>query len=922
MSSVSVAQTDPALVYAVARSGVFKSTDGGGEWQGVNWPPATMSEKSTVAVSPSNPREVLLSDAFTGKLMKSVDGAQSWDTILDYGHGLAAIPATDITRRRQGFASMVYAPSNARIIYAGMAISNCETTTSCGIPTYKGVHRSTDGGTTWEVTTGQGLGSGSILALAVHPTNPDIVYAGTGAPGFFKTENGGRSWVSVANGVSSLYVRSIAIDPSSPETVYLGTSGAGIFKSTNGGASWLSSSAGLLPIEDIWALLLDPTNPSILWAGSKWTGVYRSVDAGATWIQLNAGLDTRMVVAMAISDDGGTVYAGTVGEGVFRLDIPVAPRVRSHPSSTTVMAGGQASFAAAASGTSTPTVQWQVSTNSGSTFTNISGATATTYAFAAVAADTGKQFRAVFTNSLGTATSTAATLTVLPTMALDKTALVFSAMTSGAAFTSQTSPQTVRLRQTGAGPVTWTAASTAPWLVVTPTAGSGSATLTVATQFVSGLTASQTGSITVALTGAGNTVGPITVALTVVSSTAAASPPFGVVDTPLGDATVLAGSIAVTGWTLDNIGVQRVELWRDLQPGETTPPFASTPSDPRTGKVFISNATFVDGARPDVEALYPTTPVNTRAGWGYLLLTWGLWNQGNGTYRLYAYAFDQENNLGTIGTKTIVVSNSTATKPFGSIDTPAIGGEASGPNFGWGLTPKVNGVATCKIQASGVQVSIDSGPLQPVVYGSDVRSDIAGAFTGFSNSAAAGGHYIVDWTTLTTGAHTIGWLITDDCNRADGVGSRFFNVTTGISLVAATDFRLTAFAEASAVKKAEATESKLEPPVASAFRRKEPTVLLSRGYGELPEMLPASDGGTDTVEIRQGERIELRLPRGFAAAYQVVTDGQQRDLPAGSTWDGASGIFYWQPAPAFLGRYRIVFSNGTERISVRVVVTP
>ena len=91
-------------------------------------------------------------------------------------------------------------------------------------------------------------------------------------------------------------------------------------------------------------------------------------------------------------------------------------------------------------------------------------------------------------------------------------------------------------------------------------------------------------------------------------------------------------------------------------------------------------------------------------------------------------------------------------------------------------------MATCKIQSNGVQVSIDSGPLQPVVYG-DARTDIAGAFPGFSNTAAAGGHFIFDWSTLTNGAHTIGWLITDDCNRADGVGSRFFNVTTGTSLV-------------------------------------------------------------------------------------------------------------------------------------------
>ena len=411
MRSVAVAPTDPDLVYSVAGSGVFRSTDRGGDWQGINWQPATMSELSTVAVSPSNPREVLLSDAFTGKLMKSVDGAQSWGLVLDYGAGIATIPGP-IVNRVQGFRSIAFAPSNGRIVYAGMAIANCETNANCGLPTYEGVHRSTDGGTTWQTTAGQGLGRQSILTLAVHPTNPDIVYAGTGAPGLFKTENGGLNWVPINNGISSLYVWSIAIDPSSPDTVYLGTGGAAVFKSTDGGASWRVSSAGLIPNAEIRAILLDPTNPSILWTAAQGTGVYRSTDAGATWVQMNAGLSTRDSRAMAISDDGGTVYVGTQGEGVFRLDLPVAPRVRSHPSSTTVAVGGQAGFATAASGTPTPTVQWQASADSGATWVDVTGAVTTTYAFLASAADSGSQFRAVFSNSLGTATSNAALLTV------------------------------------------------------------------------------------------------------------------------------------------------------------------------------------------------------------------------------------------------------------------------------------------------------------------------------------------------------------------------------------------------------------------------------------------------------------------------------------------------------------------------------
>jgi hypothetical protein len=534
-----------------------------------------------------------------------------------------------------------------------------------------------------------------------------------------------------------------------------------------------------------------------------------------------------------------------------------------------------------------------------------------------------------------------------PRITLERSSVFLSAVSTGAAFAASTAPQTVRLNQSGSGSVSWTAVSTTPWLVVSPASGIGPAVVTIAPQFTAGLAATQTGTINFTFTGAANLVNPITATLTVAPATAAAAPPFGVLDTPIGDSTPLAGSIAITGWTLDNIGVQRVEIWRDLQAGETTPPFASTPSDPRHGKIFVANATFVDGARPDVEGLYPTTPFNYRAGWGYLLLTWGLWNQGNGTYNLYAFAFDQENNLGTIGKKTVVVSNHTATKPFGSIDTPGIGGNASGPLFAWGLTPKVNGAATCRIPANGVQVSIDSGPLQPVVYG-DVRTDIAGAFAGFSNSAAAGGHFIFDWSALAPGPHTIGLLVTDDCNRADGVGSRFFNVAAGSSLTTAdAEFRLKAETgpDAQFRLKAETTEFEVGrgpvaiSPVVSAFRRnpadeevsaferksveEEATapILVSRGYGELPEAITPDQAGHRTIEIKQGERIEVRLPHGYETAHQLA-GAQPRPLPAGSTWDAASGTFYWQPAPAFLGRYRIVFSNGRARINLDVIVTP
>ena len=85
-----------------------------------------------------------------------------------------------------------------------------------------------------------------------------------------------------------------------------------------------------------------------------------------------------------------------------------------------------------------------------------------------------------------------------------------------------------------------------------------------------------------------------------------------------------------------------------------------------------------------------------------------------------------------------------------------------------------------------------------------------------------------------------------------------------------------------------------------------------------------SHGGTIRIhsQLGIGTTVEIRLPRGFDSAYQLGAGGQRRALPTGATWDEASDIFYWQPAPAFLGRYRLVFSNGSKRISVGVVVRP
>ena len=93
--------------------------------------------------------------------------------------------------------------------------------------------------------------------------------------------------------------------------------------------------------------------------------------------------------------------------------------------------------------------------------------------------------------------------------------------------------------------------------------------------------------------------------------------------------TGVTGSIAVTGWAMDDVEVTRVRILRDPVAGE-----------PPGVLVFIGDAVLVEGARPDVQAIFPTSPRNSRAGWGYLMLTNFLPGLGNGTFRLTAIADD------------------------------------------------------------------------------------------------------------------------------------------------------------------------------------------------------------------------------------------------------------------------------------------
>ena len=329
-----------------------------------------------------------------------------------------------------------------------------------------------------------------------------------------------------------------------------------------------------------------------------------------------------------------------------------------------------------------------------------------------------------------------------PQMTLDRTSLKFGALTNGATLLTKTSEQTVRLTQTGVGSVTWTAVSNQPWLQVSPASGSGPANLSISVVSVTGLPngGSVAGAISFTFTGTSNTPGPIVVNLTIFANGTSQNP-FGTVDTPADNLTGVTGAIPFTGWALDDIEITQVSVCRAAFGSETAP------VDPNCGgaaQIFVGFAVFIDGARPDVAGTYPTYPLNTKAGWGFMVLTNMLPSQGNGTYQFFMWAQDREGHPFMLGTRTMTCANASATKPFGAIDTPSQGGVAAGGgyvNFGWALTPLPK---TIPINGSTISVLVDGAVVGTADY-NHFRQDIADFFPGFNNTPGAIGFRILEY---------------------------------------------------------------------------------------------------------------------------------------------------------------------------------
>ncbi|MDO8716144.1 MAG: hypothetical protein Q7J73_04985 [Dehalococcoidales bacterium] len=311
---------DRENVFVIGRTGPFRSYDQGISWEGLTKEPAVLGgEWYAIAVDPKNPKNVIISDEFQGIIFRSTNQGDSWNQVFQHPQVTPMI-----MEKQMGFKSLVFAPSDSSIIYAGMELSRNQVDQNLAqlnnLPSF-GVYKSTDGGVTWKDANDTNSANQNINMLAVGPQDADTVYAATLQQGVLKSTNGGKSWQPVNQGLTVLDVRSITIDPRNPQLLYAGVENGGVFISTDGGSNWQPGGNGMDPQSSIHSIVIDPNNSQIVYAADIHSGVFRSDDGGRLWVRINNGLRTRAVQTMAISADGSILYVGTQGEGAFRMEV-------------------------------------------------------------------------------------------------------------------------------------------------------------------------------------------------------------------------------------------------------------------------------------------------------------------------------------------------------------------------------------------------------------------------------------------------------------------------------------------------------------------------------------------------------------------------------------------------------------------------
>ena len=173
-----------------------------------------------------------------------------------------------------------------------------------------------------------------VEAIAVPPGSQNTIYVGVGSGNLWKTVNNGVSWTPIFEKESTFTIGDVAVSPSNPEIVWVGTgetqprhsgysyAGTGVFKSTDGGTSW--KNMGLTDTHHIGKVLIHPSDPDIVyvaalghfWSRNQERGVFRTTDGGESWEQVLFISDHTGVVEMVMDPSDPRILYAAAWEAV------------------------------------------------------------------------------------------------------------------------------------------------------------------------------------------------------------------------------------------------------------------------------------------------------------------------------------------------------------------------------------------------------------------------------------------------------------------------------------------------------------------------------------------------------------------------------------------------------------------------------
>ena len=296
---LNVDRNNPNIIYAGSHGTSFRSSDAGYTWEEHS---IQGREICGIQVHPDSSSTVYAAGGeFTDSLyvmtfFRSTNSGNDWTSYyLNNYTGFSYCLALD--------------PLNPSTIYIGGYYYDT-TTVPC-------VFKSTDGGLSFfETSAGLTTVSQRVYSLGIHPTNPDILYAGTYHDGIYRSSDAGATWLHALG--DGQYFSSMATTPANPDLAYAGSDTL-IYKTTDAGISWYSTGSEHGGGRKLFrCIVAHPSNDSIAYT-TDYSGFFKTSDGATSWAGSNYCINIASITCFAIAPSSpSTIYIYVEGYGVYR----------------------------------------------------------------------------------------------------------------------------------------------------------------------------------------------------------------------------------------------------------------------------------------------------------------------------------------------------------------------------------------------------------------------------------------------------------------------------------------------------------------------------------------------------------------------------------------------------------------------------